>query len=261
MIYSWLRAYILVWNNSPLWFKQTARFLGLHALMVRCLTSYQRAPLHPTEEDVARELANGIQPGTVAVDVGANFGVLTEIMARAAGRQGQVIAFEAHPDNAEVLRARCRWLQQRGECAPVDVRNVAVNDGKTSEVLLHAGRRHSANEWNITGKDVTGRSTAAELRIPATSLDTALSSSSRPVKMIKIDVEGAESLVFAGMLELLRKHRPVLVVEFHSDDNWKKRSLLIDLGYRFYDLNGREVTHDSQCQSHVKAVPGAAIGP
>jgi FkbM family methyltransferase len=256
MTYTWLRIYILVWNNSPGWLKRVSRSLGVHTGLIHWLTSFSQAPLHPTETDVARELAQGIQPGSVAVDVGANFGVLTEIMARSAGPEGHVIAFEAHPDNAEVLRARCHWLQKRGGCASIDVRNVAVNDGSAAEVLLHAGRRHSANEWNITGQDVTGRHTAGELRIPATSLDAALATHPQPVRMVKIDVEGAEDQVFAGMLEMVRRHRPELVIEFHNDGTWEKRKLLTAMGYRFYDLHGKEVTHDSQCQSHVKGLPG-----
>jgi FkbM family methyltransferase len=258
MIYTCLRIYILMWNNSPSWLKQAGRATGFHAFMLKWLTSYAQAPLHPSEIAMARELGRSLTQGAVAADVGANFGVLTEIMARSAGSQGRIIAFEAHPDNAEVLRARCRWLALMEGNAPVEVRNVAVNDGSKAEVLLHAGRRHSANEWNITGHDVTGRPTEGVMRIPAESLDASLGDHPKPVKLIKIDVEGAEDQVFAGMMALVKRHRPVLLIEFHNERTWAKRKLLVDIGYRFFDLDGQEVTNSAQCISHVKGVPGPA---
>ena len=37
------------------------------------------------------------------------------------------------------------------------------------------------------------------------------------LNMVKIDVEGAESQVLAGMTRILREVRPVLFIEFHDD--------------------------------------------
>jgi FkbM family methyltransferase len=254
MVYTWLRIYILLWNNIPAWIQRACRAAGLHSLLVRLLTSYQRAPHHPSENGMVQALAQGVKPGALVVDVGANFGVMTEVMARAAGPTGQVIAFEANPDNAEVLTARCQWLRKRVSCAPIEVRTQAVNDGRQAEVALYAGRRHSANEWTITGKDVTGRATAAEYKIPATSLDAALLPHPLSVQLVKIDVEGAEDQVFAGMLELAQKHRPTLLIEFHNDQTWEKRRLLMSLGYSFYRLDGTTVGVYDACQPHVMAV-------
>ncbi|HOW65576.1 MAG TPA: FkbM family methyltransferase [Candidatus Paceibacterota bacterium] len=254
MLYTWLRIYILLWNNSPAWIQRTCRATGLHPWLVRLLTSYRRAPHHPSEDGVVQTLSRRVKSGSLVIDVGANFGVMTEVMARTAGPTGLVIAFEANPDNAEVLSARCQWLQKQSSCAPIEVRNQAVNDGQKSEVALHAGRRHSANEWTITGKDVTGRATEAAFRIPATSLDAALLAQPRPVQLVKIDVEGAEDQVFAGMLELARKHRPTLLIEFHNDQTWEKRRHLMSLGYRFYRLDGTSVGDRDVCEPHVMAV-------
>jgi FkbM family methyltransferase len=259
-MYTLLRLYILAWNNSPAWLKRAGRGLGLHPLMVRLLTSYRRAQHHPSEDGMVRELSRHVQPGSVAVDIGANFGVMTEVMARAAGPAGQVIAIEAHPDNAEVLRARCGWLRRRPELAPVEIRNLAINNGSAPEVVLFAGRRHSANEWTITGHDVNGRPTGAELRIPASSLDAAFADFPRQIGLLKIDVEGAEDQVFEGMLGMVRKHRPTLLIEFHGDTQWRKRRLLTALGYRFFTFDGAEVADSEAHHTHVRAVCGQPGG-
>ena len=112
-MYTLLRLYILAWNNSPAWLKRASRGIRLHSFLIRVLTSYEHAPHHPSEAGMVQELSRNVRPGSVAVDIGANFGVMTEVMARAAGPHGQIIAIEAHPDNAEVLQARCGWLRKR----------------------------------------------------------------------------------------------------------------------------------------------------
>lgn len=56
---------------------------------------------------------------------------------------------------------------------------------------------------------------------------------SRPIGLIKIDVEGMESDVLLGAKEILLKDKPLLVVEANNDDDFDRvDSLLKVFGYR-----------------------------
>lgn len=54
------------------------------------------------------------------------------------------------------------------------------------------------------------------------------------VDFIKIDVEGCEQEVLQGGIELIKKCKPVIVIE-----NWEKKpyDILLQLGYNYYKLN------------------------
>lgn len=178
-----------------------------------------------------------LQAGQVAVDVGANTGLITALMAHRVGRGGRVFAFEACPDNVPKIG---RTLARCGVAEGVEVVPVAVNDGMTASVSLYPGRGESASEWNIVGRDADGRETEAAGSVPAVSLDRWFDAGQR-VDLVKIDVEGAESQVLAGMARILEQHRPTLVIELHSLENWQACDRLVGMGYTLADMDGKRL--------------------
>lgn len=190
------------------------------------------------EPELQRALEAIVEPGWVCADVGAHHGVITLLLARLVGPHGRVVAFEAHPANAEQLAAR---VVDRGARERVRVESLAVTDGSSERVALHPGRGHASTEWNVGGADVEGRPTPAELEVQATSLDAYFSAEDGRLDLVKVDVEGAEAEVLAGMRRLLRDARPVLVVEFHHEQGWEGRSELVEAGYELYALDGRRL--------------------
>jgi hypothetical protein len=53
------------------------------------------------------------------------------------------------------------------------------------------------------------------MTVPVTTLDT-ITGDFSCVDMVKIDAEGAEIGIFAGMRDVIRKHHPSLVLEFNA---------------------------------------------
>ena len=200
-----------------------------------------------------------VRPGWACVDVGAHHGLLTLRLAQLVGAGGRVVAFEAHPDNADELR---RGLQPHPESAHVRIEQRAVTDGSSKTVFLHGGRNRASSEWNVLGKDVEGRATAAEIAVPAISLDEYFPGDSH-VDLVKIDVEGAEGQVLRGMRRLLRAVRPLVVTEFHDDEGWRGRRELLDADYELYAVDGKrlDATLDTERVYHCVAAPREAPLP
>lgn len=194
------------------------------------------------EPQLQAAVARVVQPGWTCADVGAHWGVFTRLLAGLVGAEGTVVAFEAHPYNARRLRKSL----PAGVRDRVVLENLAVTDGSSLRVSLHPGRRHASEEWNVVGTDLEGRPSPAELEVGATSLDSYFAE--LPLHFVKLDVEGAEADVLRGMQRLLRRRRPALAVEFHTEDGWAGRRELLDAGYWLESLEG-----DS-----VDAGPGAA---
>jgi FkbM family methyltransferase len=145
--------------------------------------------------------------GNVFIDVGAHFGFFAKIMAEVARspRQAKVIAIE--PDRAAF---HCLTRTLDGAPEVIALLNVAVSD-VDGELPLY----RSANAPCLHSYSEPGATPA--YRVPAERLDSILAKSlgtEDKVAVIKIDIDGAEWLFLDGAAETLRRHRPILFIEF-----------------------------------------------
>lgn len=145
--------------------------------------------LQEYEPATRRLLESLLSPGAVMIDVGANVGFFSVLAARRVGPGGKIYAVEPGPDNLEYLR---RNLELHGT-DQVEVLAAAAGpeSGKRMFHLHRVGTVHSFYPAD--------HSVRHEVRQIA--LDDVVSP---PVKLIKIDVEGEELGVLAGMERLLR---------------------------------------------------------
>ena len=175
-----------------------------------------------------------VAPGSVCADVGAHLGYMSLVLARLTGPGGRVIAFEASPTNARVI---ARNMRLNGLGKRVRVVRKAVADGASATVDIFPRGRASA-EWSVYA-DYAQRENPRPgvlrgVSVPATSLDAEFVNDR--LDLVKIDVEGAEGLVVAGMGRVLRRDRPVIVLEFHRPIGWDAIERLQVEGYRFETL-------------------------
>ncbi|RMD72676.1 MAG: FkbM family methyltransferase [Bacteroidetes bacterium] len=172
------------------------------------------AKTHDSELRLARFLVRHLPQGATVVDVGAHFGYFTLLAARLVGPGGRVHAFEASPATFEVLRANVQdWHRVHAE-------HMACSDaaGKVafyefpaawSEYNTLRPEQYARANWR-------GKVQARRVEVPAMPLDAVVDD--RPVALVKIDVEGAEPQVVAGMQRILARHQPVVVMEFQADE-------------------------------------------
>lgn len=188
------------------------------------------------EPALAAALRRLVVPGSVCADVGAHLGYVSLLLARLTGPDGRIIAFEASPRNARTVARNIR-LNGLGE--RVRLVRKAVADGAAASVDIFP-RHGSSAEWTVYA-DYAQREEVVPgvidgVTVPATSLDVEFAD--ERLDLVKIDVEGAEGLVVAGMSQLLRRDRPTIVLEFHRPLGWDAVEHLLEAGYRFETLEG-----------------------
>ncbi len=201
------------------------------------------------EPDVWSFIERNVKGGGRCVDVGANRGEFSFLMAKQAGDTGQVYAFELHPETVRLLKSNLWRYRHR-----IKTENMAVSDGVTTRVDVFAGPTQSAAEWNIVGAAATGQTGKPQFSAPAISLDAYLPAGER-IDLIKIDVEGAGGQVLAGMTRILREARPLVVLEIHDQAEWDGRSYLESSGYALHDLHGKRLAGPLPFVFHCVAVP------
>lgn len=145
-----------------------------------------------------------IEPGWHCVDVGANHGYYTVLMADAAGERGRVLAVEPNPQLCERLG---RSLEVNGLAERTTVLQRAAADEHGARLTLAVPRRHASDA-------TVRRAPAADedsFAVEAVTLDEATADWPR-VDFVKIDAEGAEALIWRGMRALLRRNPGVRVL-------------------------------------------------
>ena len=167
------------------------------------LTTLLGGGFERTELEQALRLA---RPTTTAVDVGANVGVYTVVLARAISQEGSVLSFEPEPSNVERLRANV----ERNGLTNVEIHPVALAD-RAGQAVLHLA---TDGMYHSTGDVYEERATGRDLPVSTLTLDDVWERAGAPtVSFVKVDTEGTELDVLRGAEGLLRAESPALLVE------------------------------------------------
>ena len=164
-------------------------------------------------EDELDVLRAHVEPGTVAIDVGANIGVHSLALSRAVGPEGRVYSLE--PQHSVYLRL-CSNAMLNGavnvwpvEAAGSDSSGESVWFPFQDQAKPHCSGAIGAQDSKIGhGYAVTTRT-----------LDELVEGHAHaPVSAIKIDVEGREPEVLRGAERVIARDRPLLYIECISRD-------------------------------------------
>lgn len=156
-----------------------------------------------TEDHEFPRLAEWVAAGDWVLDVGANVGNYTARMSELVGPTGRVLAFEPVPETFELLVANLALFPYRN----VTFVNAAISSAPAL-VGMAMPMLDSGMENRYMASIVDGGGPVSAFAMPIDALGIP-----QRVAFVKVDVEGHELQALHGMQNLLRRDRPVLVVE------------------------------------------------
>lgn len=174
------------------------------------------------------------QPGDCAVDVGANVGYMTSVMACRAGFGGSVISFEPHPGLFQELKAHATKWQAEFDVACIHLFQNAVGGASgRAPLYVPAGFHTNRGLASLTSPIAEG---AERIEVDICRLDEVIRSVAP--KVLKVDVEGHELDVLKGASHLLTAGR-VRAVLFEENDDFPSpaSTYLTELGYTIFGLD------------------------
>lgn len=145
-----------------------------------------------------------IKPGSVVIDVGANIGMHSLVMAKLTGPDGQVYSYEPSPSVYQRLADNVA-LNHAG--------NVVLRQTALGSETGSIGFVDCADQANIGISHVDENS---DYKVPVTTMDLDLAEVAN-VSLIKLDVEGHELEALRGAQQLLAREKPVIVIECNTD--------------------------------------------
>jgi len=176
---------------------------------------------------------NLVQPGDTVVDVGANWGLHTLYLSMLVGHNGVVVAIEPFPPACTELR----WHIQANTCTNVHVLTVAMSD-IAGEALFTPGS--SASTGSLSVVSTASVMPKDQLAVRTQTLDSIIEELGiARLKLVKIDVEGAEGKVLSGAKRVVERYHPYFVIDLHTpEQDVFVAHLLTSLGYSLSRLAG-----------------------
>lgn len=214
-------------------------WLCIHSMNVDVAPGILRdGVIEPWNKKIIEKVLN---PGDNFINIGANFGYFTMLGASIVGTEGKVISFEANPMIYECLSY---GIFYSGFPSIIDAHNIAVSDKEDLVKLYYSpvfsgggsiinninydgnpsmntieqcrvGKSHDTNKHLING-DWLKHSMINDY-IKSDALDSIMDryyKDLESLKLIQIDVEGAEKFVLDGSFKTIEKFKPVILVEF-----------------------------------------------
>lgn len=182
-------------------------------------------------------ISNLIEPNDVLVDVGANNGEYTDFFNSKVNGACKIYSIELFPETYNAL------VDKFKNNSNIIVLNHAICD--KNEMIPYYGGVNSATN-NIIGHDMNFNPNGKVGEISGLRLDTLLETEEQ-IKLIKIDVEGAELSVLKGLEGIINKVDNLLI-ECHLDKDWSEINGLLLKTYNLSCINvltNTEITTDS----------------
>src|SRR3990172_8371461 len=171
------------------------------------------------ELDKQNAVSRIIRTGMKVLDIGAHAGFYTLAFSRLVGDEGHVWAFEPSAENAANI-----------------LRHINLNRLRNVTLLQAAVvNRSGVTGFQISENNSTGITKGEGMyRVPCVSIDNLIADKIVPIpEVIKIDVEGAESLILEGARTLLSKQHTQLFIALHGGTQKSNcREILESMGYR-----------------------------
>jgi FkbM family methyltransferase len=173
-------------------------------------------------------LRRELEEGMTAVDLGANIGHVTLVMAEQVGPSGRVYAIEPHPRNYEIL---VKNVAENGYSAYVSTYHLGISN-VTARAELHVSDASNLHSLSPT------HNTTSSIEIAASTFDDFMKDKVPP-SFIKMDIEGHEVQALEGMHDTLRSAVPPVRIlmevhpMFYSEEHSLERQLrrLLDIGF------------------------------
>lgn len=186
------------------------------------------------EPETIRWIEEGLSPGDVLYDIGANVGVYSLVAAAYWGEKIKIVAVEPSPVNFARLVRNLTLNRFEGKVFPLPV----ALAGRTGILPFHCENLTAGGSLHALGEAVNYRgekfTPVSSIPMLSYTLDTLIEQFELPEPThLKLDVDGTEMAILRGAQKTLRSIKSVLVeVDDHRADGSAIQAILEENGLR-----------------------------
>jgi FkbM family methyltransferase len=154
------------------------------------------------------EIRKIVKEGDTVIDIGANIGYFTVLLASIVGNEGKVYAFEPDPRNTKLLK---RTIERNGWKNVFLVNNAVSN--MVGELTLYQTHSHAGNSISQCESEST-------VKVDVVTIDSVLNM--QKVSFIKMDMDGSEPLAIIGMKNLILRSPNLKILAEYQPSNLRR---------------------------------------
>lgn len=177
--------------------------------MRKTFQSYATDKIH--EKETTDLFKKNLKIGDVVLDLGANIGYFTLLAARIVGKKGRIYSFEPEPKNYKYL---IKNIDLNGYNNIFPFQKAVSNKNGITDLFLcpYDTGHHTINQKEgIDDYHLKGNQKIEKIKIETVVLDDFIGTKEKRIDVIKMDVEGAEALVFQGMEKIINENKDIKI--------------------------------------------------
>ena len=168
------------------------------------------------EANLTNFLINFLKDGDCFIDIGTHVGYYSVLASRLVGENGSVHSFEPTPRTFNSLK------ENTAHAKNVFINNFAVLNEEKEIEFIDYGKDSAFNGFKRrTSDDTRFLRESSVIKVKTIVLDKYCRDKTIKPTFIKIDAEGAESLILEGMNYVMTELRPLISIEVAGEDEWK----------------------------------------
>jgi FkbM family methyltransferase len=174
-----------------------------------------------------------IPENTAVLDIGANIGIMTVYLARV--KNCDVFSFEPMPNNIDAFKRIVNYFK----LSNVKLFGIALgnSEGEVEMVMPVISSVRMQGLSHVVHESIPDNNEGERFKVPLRMLDKMpeLTSCSKRISAIKIDVENFEFFVLDGAKAVISANKPVIYAELWDNDNrYRCFDLLENMNYNTY---------------------------
>lgn len=228
--------------------------MDAHSDILRLFLKYRQY-----EPDMAALVRKYLNSELDVIDVGANVGLFTVLFAKLIANQRKVLSVEPTPRALELLRQNIGRNECKDKVMIFD--GVATSEPGTYSINLIDGKEEYSSLGPLVHYSTLGYM-AHSMEVRGETIDNLVKRYHIHPGFIKVDVEGAEYLVFKGAMETLKQYKPVILFELSDtlltscgSNSRMVTDLLETAGYKIIDNNHPDTPISHPFDGTVLALP------
>ena len=183
--------------------------------------------------EVSRLINRMLRPGQVAIDIGANVGMHSVIMANRVGPTGRVVVFEPDPHPMGRLR---RNMALNGIDWVTTVEAAVSARSETRTFYLHDDTIGNFANASLVAANVGKQTASVEMQV--VSIDEWMRDNPLPrVDVVKLLAQGEEYNALQGMRGLIERDRPKIFF-LYEPSYWQRQDLELMDAVKFFAGHG-----------------------
>lgn len=199
------------------------------------------------EPDHVNLMKEKVKSGDYVIDIGANIGYYTLLLAKLVGPDGKVFAFEPDPENFRVLEKNVKLNGYKN----IIIENKAVTN-ENGKVNLFMSNINKGDTKIYQTPEEMREGGKSDYEVDSIKLDDYFNENKEQIKFFKMDIQGVEPLAIMGMMSILKNYGLDFTVEFSPDllsaaglNPKDFLELLNKNGFCIFDLDrGVEISHN-----------------